>query len=297
MRKLAMAREDAEGLYEGSARQRSLADWQVADLLRQNRALEAEVEKARRVARQLQAERDRAIEADHAKSMFLAAMSHDLRTPLTAILGFSDMMKHGVFGPIDHPRYHSYVENIHTSGQLLLDLINNILDLSKIDAGKRTLTPQALDGKAITADCLGLVASATGGRDVGVEIRADGDGLVWGDELAFRQIMINLLSNAVKFTPDGGRVEIAIGDMPDGGTQVTVADTGPGMDEDGVRTALDPFGQIAGERRLNGVGTGLGLPIVVRLVELHGGRFTIDSKLGQGTKIGIWLPASNSAAI
>jgi two-component system, cell cycle sensor histidine kinase PleC len=294
MRKFAVAREEVDA-FDGEARL-NVTDWRIADLMRRNHALEAEIEKARRVARQLQAERDRAIEADRTKSMFLAAMSHDLRTPLTAILGFSDMMRHGVFGPIEHPRYRSYVENIHNGGQLLLGVINNILDLAKIEAGKRSLAPRLLDGKAIAADCLALVASATGGRDVAVEILADGDGLVHADDLAFRQIMINLLSNAVKFTPDGGRVEVRIADAPDDGTRITVADTGPGMDENGVRTALDPFGQIAGERRLDGVGTGLGLPIVVRLIELHGGRFAIDSSPGRGTVIDLWLPVAGAAA-
>jgi two-component system cell cycle sensor histidine kinase PleC len=156
------------------------------------------------------------------------------------------------------------------------------------------LLPQALDAGRIAADCASLVARAAGERDVAVEIQGDA-APVHADELALRQILINLLSNAVKFTPDGGRVAVGIAAAPAGGTEITVADTGPGMDEDGIRTALDPFGQVDGPygdlRTAADIGTGLGLPIAVRLVEMHGGRFDIESAPGRGTTIRIWLPS------
>ncbi|HVJ52870.1 MAG TPA: HAMP domain-containing sensor histidine kinase [Aliidongia sp.] len=288
MRRLA-AHQEAEPDGE-SERQERTQESRIAELERRNAALGEEVEKARRVSRRLLAERDRAREADRTKSMFLAAMSHDLRTPLTAILGFSDLMMNGVFGPVAHSRYQTYIEDIYKSGQLLLGLINNILDLSKISAGKRKLEPRRLDAKTIAEECLALVARATGGRDVTVDILVTGDGTVHADDLGLRQILLNLLSNAVKFTAEGGHVDIAIADGPNEGTAITVTDTGPGMDEDAIRVALAPFGQVAGDRRLAGGGTGLGLPIVVRLIELHGGRFAIVSEPGNGTTVSLWFP-------
>jgi two-component system cell cycle sensor histidine kinase PleC len=295
MREWSMPRDGVENLFGGRAWRERTAANELGDLVSRNRALEAEIERTRRVAQRLQAERDQAVEAERAKSLFLATMSHDLRTPLTVILGFSEVMMQGVFGPIDHPRYQTYVENIHAGGQLLLDLINNILDLSKIEAGRRLLARLPLDGGAIAADCLELVTRASRERRITTEIHVEGDGRVYADELALRRILINLLSNAMKFTADGGRVELTIADDPAGGTRVIVADTGIGMDAAGVKTALEPFGQVAGPDRRDGSGTGLGLPIAVRLVGLHGGTFAIDSAPGRGTRISLWLPPSGRA--
>jgi two-component system cell cycle sensor histidine kinase PleC len=269
-----------------------LVQTRTADLTRLNKQLASELQSMRQLVTELTLERDRAHQADRAKSMFLAAMSHDLRTPLNAIIGFSEMMLHEVFGAIEHPRYTGYIDDIHTSGRLLLDLINNILDLSKIEAGKRDLLREPLDVAPLAENCLSLVARATGGRDVAVDLVTQGSGRIYADELALRQILLNLLSNAVKFTPDGGRVDIAVADSPNGSTLITIADTGCGMDEAGLRTALTTFGQVPNGTCPRTGGSGLGLPIVVRLVELHGGRFRIDSAPGRGTTVHLWFPAT-----
>lgn len=225
--------------------------------------------------------------ASEAKSMLVAAASHDLRTPLNAMIGFSELMRDETWGPIGNPRYRTYVEHIHESGLMLAEIINGILDLSKIQAGRRELTVRRLEWSKVGDACLRLIAPQAQQKSVILTTRAEPGIVVHADEMALRQILINLLSNAVKFTPAGGHVVLHCTQMPDGGTAIEVVDDGIGMDAAGVAKALEPFGQVGP----GGGGTGLGLPIAARLAALHGGTLDIVSTPGEGTVVRVTLPA------
>ena len=263
----------------------------TADLTRINDELAAEIDSNRRIALELAVARDQAEQASKVKSLFLAAMSHDLRTPLNAIIGFSDTILSEAFGPLGHARYLSYVVDINRSGSLLLSMINNILDLSKIEAGKREIVPCRLDGVELTRSCLRLVKSEIDEKHLDVGVIVDPTAEIEADDLAFRQVLLNLLSNAIKFTPSEGRVSIRIRPAPAGGAAVEVADNGIGMSDETLRSALEPFGKLGVmTARREGAGSGLGLSIVVRLMELHGGSFAIDSAPGKGTTVRLVFP-------
>lgn len=237
-------------------------------------------------------ERRAAEQTSRIKSQFLASMSHDLRTPLNAIIGFAEMLRSEPWGPLGSKRYHEYIGHIHESGQLLLRLMNDILDLSKIEAGRHDIAPDTLDWRVIVDTCLQVVASQAAEKGIVVDATADPEVTVFADDLAFRQILLNLLSNAIKFTPRDGRVALRLSPAIDGGAVLHVADTGIGMDAEGVRLALEPYGQVREPGQLREPGTGLGLPISARLAELHGGRLTIDSKPGKGTTVRVVFPPS-----
>jgi signal transduction histidine kinase len=255
-------------------------------------------------------ERRAAEEASQNKTMLLATTSHDLRTPLNAIIGFADMMRQGVWGPIENQRYRDYIDNIHASGSLLLGMIHDILDRSRIEAGKRQISPALIAAQPVAQSCLDLIMPLATKKQVSLTFDNQVTGPLFADDLALRQILLNLLSNAVKFTPEGGTVTLRLSTEARGGAGlIEVADTGPGMDADGQRIALEPFGQIAKSRAVSrrGLGrkaaaaadrqqegVGLGLPIVARLAELHGGRLVIDSVLGQGTTMRVTLPAATA---
>jgi signal transduction histidine kinase len=242
--------------------------------------------------------RERAVaaeEASRAKSTFLATISHELRTPLNAIIGFSDILKSQMFGPIGSARYHGYVDDIHGSAIHLLGLVNDLLDLAKAEAGKHELHEDQLDVGEIADTCRRLMAERA--HDAGVRLdvvsRLDG-GLFRGDERKMRQIILNLLSNAVKFTPTGGLVTVDIRLSEDGGLRVAVRDTGIGMAAADIAKALEPFGQVSDVLTRETGGTGLGLPLTVKLVELHGGRLAIESALGSGTTVTLAFPADRT---
>jgi signal transduction histidine kinase len=263
----------------------------TSELTRINDELEAEIESNRRIARELAVARDQAEQASKVKSLFLAAMSHDLRTPLNAIIGFSDTILSEAFGPLDHPRYLGYIDDIHHSGHLLLSMINNILDLSKIEAGKREITPARLDGAELTHACLRLITAEIEEKRLDVVVTVDPSVEIQADDLAFRQVLLNLLSNAVKFTPVEGRVTVRIQPAAAGGAMVEVADSGIGMNNDALHGALEPFGKLGVmTARREGAGSGLGLSIVIRLMELHDGSFSIDSAPGKGTTVRLVFP-------
>jgi PAS domain S-box-containing protein len=227
--------------------------------------------------------------ANRAKSQFLARMSHELRTPLNAIIGFSEIIRDELFGPVGQPRYTAYANDIRQAGSHLLSLINDILDLSKVEAGKLELAPRALDPRGLAADCLRLVAGQVPGRSLSVEVADDAPAL-HADPRAARQILVNLLSNALKFTPPPGRVVLAFRPCP-GGMVVEVADTGIGMSADEVEVALTPFGQVENAYTREVAGTGLGLPLVKSMVEAHQGRFEIESAPGKGTTVRLFFPS------
>lgn len=237
----------------------------------------------------LVAERREAEETSKVKSMFLASMSHDLRTPLNSIIGFAEMMRDETWGPIGNERYRGYVGDIRASGLLLQAIINDLLDLSKIEAGKRDLKCETLDGRKLAEECRAILKPKADEKGIAISIEAGARAPVYADDLALRQILINLLSNAVKFTPAGGHVAVRILSLG-GGTAVEVADTGVGMDEKGIAKALEPYGQIGEPVGAGDRGTGLGLPIALRLTELHGGRLSIVSAPGQGTTVRATFP-------
>jgi len=251
-------------------------------------ALIAELEQARAVSEEARA---RAEAASEAKSKFLATMSHELRTPLNAILGFSEVMKDEMLGPINNPAYRSYAADIHESGQHLLKLINEILDISRIEAGRYQLAEQPVNIIATLQDCRRLLRLRSDGK--GIRILTDFDpGMpkLWADERAVRQICLNIISNAIKFTPPGGTVLLRAGMTEAGEPMLSVRDTGPGIPEAEIEHVLSSFGQGSQAQDKAEGGTGLGLPIVRGLIDLHGGRFELRSAVGVGTEVIVTFP-------
>jgi two-component system cell cycle sensor histidine kinase PleC len=235
--------------------------------------------------------RRRAEAANLAKSRFLATMSHELRTPLNAILGFSEIMKDEVLGKMHNKNYRSYAEDIHGSGQHLLNLINEILDLSRIEAGRHELHEEPIFLDDVVEECGSMMKVRAKAKSISLHHTHEPDlPRVWADERALRQVVLNLLSNAVKFTPVGGEVRIKVGPTSDGGQYVSISDTGPGIPEDEIPTVLEAFGQGSHAIKTAEQGTGLGLSIVQALVNMHDGKFALKSKLGQGTEVIVTLP-------
>ena len=229
--------------------------------------------------------------ADRAKSEFLANMSHELRTPLNAVIGFSEVLSGELYGPLGHNSYKGYAENIHESGHHLLAVINDILDLSKIEAGKLAPAPVPTDPVSVIGNSLRIIEIQAGEHDVQF-VSEIGDGIpeIIIDQRMFKQILMNLLSNAVKFTPEGGRVTLHMAAADDGGLMVRVEDTGVGMTEAEIAIALQPFGQVDGSLSRKFEGTGLGLPLAKRMVELHDGTLSVDSTPDRGTVVSVHFP-------
>ncbi len=235
--------------------------------------------------------RRRAEAANISKSRFLAQMSHELRTPLNAILGFSEVMKNEIFGPHTVAAYKDYSNDIHDSGQHLLGLINEILDLSRIEAGRYELNEEAVSLAYVVQDCHHLMKLRAKNRGITIHEVFEADlPRVWADERAMRQIALNLLSNAVKFTPQGGEIWVKVGWTASGGQYFSVKDTGPGIPEDEIPVVLASFGQGSNAIKSAEQGAGLGLPIAKSLVDLHAGSFTLKSKLRVGTEVIISVP-------
>jgi two-component system cell cycle sensor histidine kinase PleC len=254
----------------------------------QKNALIAQLEEATSISEEA---RLRAEAANVAKSRFLATMSHELRTPLNAILGFSEVMKSELMGPLDNPTYREYTASIHRSGSHLLNLINEILDLSRIEAGRYELSEEPVSLAGVVDDCYRLMKlrAENKGLEV-VEVFDESLPQVLADERAVRQICLNLLSNALKFTPRGGRVTLKVARAWDGGQLISVRDTGPGIPKDEIPRVMQAFGQGSLALETAEGGTGLGLPIVRSLVELHGGSFELRSELGKGTEAIAFFP-------
>ncbi len=246
-------------------------------------ALIGELEEAKENAEQA---RRRAEDASIAKSQFLAQMSHELRTPLNAILGFSEVMKTEAFGQHAVPAYREYSNDIHTSGQHLLNLINEVLDLSRIEAGRYELHEEAVSLSAVVEDCHHLLRLRAENRGISIhQVFEPNLPRLWADERAIRQVCLNLLSNAVKFTPPGGDVWLKVGWTAAGGQYMSVKDTGPGIPEEEISIVLSKFGQGSNAIKSAEQGTGLGLPIAKNLIEIHGGTFTLKSKVRIGTEL------------
>jgi two-component system cell cycle sensor histidine kinase PleC len=230
--------------------------------------------------------------ANLAKSRFLAQMSHELRTPLNAILGFSEVMKNQLLGAHAVPVYGEYASDIHDSGQHLLNLINEILDLSRIEAGRYELNEEPVSLVNAAGECNHLLKMRANSRGITIhDLFEPGLPKLWADERAVRQICLNLLSNAIKFTPQGGEIWIKAGWTASGGQYLSVRDTGPGIPEEEISIVLSSFGQGSNALKSAEQGAGLGLPIVKGLIDLHGGSFTLRSKLREGTEVIVTFPA------
>ena len=265
------------GRYYGVGTALSLLQLGMARSERRNRALDRA--------------RQQAEEASLSKSRFLANMSHELRTPLNAIIGFAEVIQKEMLGPLGNARYAEYVDDIHSSGQHLLSLINNILDMSKIESGSWRIQPEMTDPVEIMEASLRTFRERAEGRGVFMSMAVDArlfEGFV--DRQALRQILLNLISNAVKFTPAGGRIEVGAAPLDDGAFRLWVKDTGIGIAPEHIPVVLAPFGQVENDLTRQYEGTGLGLPLVKSLVEMHDGRFEIDSVPGEGTTIRAIFP-------
>lgn len=249
-----------------------------------------DVTEMKRAAAALEIARQRAEEANRIKSDFLANMSHELRTPLNAVIGFSEIMKDELFGPLD-AQYREYAESVHASGRHLLDLINDVLDLSKIEAGRVDLAEEETDAAALLRECQLLLRERT--ESAGLFERSQIDDALpplFIDPRRIKQVILNLLSNAIKFTPAGGSVTLGAEHKPGRGVRIWVRDTGVGMSAEDIPKALSKFGQVDSDLTRQHDGTGLGLPIARSLMEMHGGALRIRSAPGNGTEISLYLP-------
>src|SRR5215471_15908000 len=230
--------------------------------------------------------------ANRAKSEFLATMSHELRTPLNAIIGFSEVIKDMHFGA-DLERYARYARDIFVSGRHLLSIINDILDVSKIEAGQAELYEEELDATSIVGSVIQLLRQKVDDAKLSLIVDVSpGLPALRGDERKLKQILMNLMSNAIKFTPSGGHVSVLVGMDGEGDLRIEVKDTGIGMAPEDIPKALAAFGQVDSTLARRHEGTGLGLPLVKAMVELHEGKFALLSKLGEGTSAVVTLPKS-----
>ncbi len=239
----------------------------------------------------VRAAKEAAEAASRAKSEFLAAMSHELRTPLNAIIGFSEILKEQMFGPLGNEKYVVYTSDIHASGSHLLAVINDILDIARVEAGETKLREDDLDTRAVIDAAMRLVAPRAEAGEVVLETKILKPlACLRGDECKIKQILVNLLSNAVKFTPASGTVRLIAKCNRNGELVITIRDTGIGMATEDMPKALAPFGQIDSALDRKYEGTGLGLPLTKTMVELHGGTLTIDSEVGVGTSVTVKFP-------
>jgi signal transduction histidine kinase len=235
--------------------------------------------------------KEEADDANRSKSRFLATMSHELRTPLNAIIGFAEIMQHEIMGPVDNEQYRSYITDIHVSGAHLLQLINDILDLTKAEAGKLELYEEIIDLKEVVRSVARLNRAPI--KKAGLTIRLDlPSGLppLRADERKTRQILFNLIGNAVKFTPAGGRIEVSGRYDRQTGISVTVADSGIGIAPEDLPRVIEPFVQLDSSLSRQHNGTGLGLPAVKAIMELHGGTLELRSRVGAGTEATATFP-------
>jgi two-component system cell cycle sensor histidine kinase PleC len=238
--------------------------------------------------------KDQADTANHAKSSFLANMSHELRTPLNAIIGFSEIMMNGTFGQLNIPKYEEYMGDIHSSACHLLEIINEVLDMSKIEAGRVELDEHEVHVAETIQSVDRMMASRAFSGNIMIHTKIEPNlPLLQGDPRLVRQVLINLVSNSVKFCKSGGHITISSSLRRDGDLEIIVEDTGVGIPKDKISQALEPFGQIHETAHAVGqvTGTGLGLPLAKAMVELHGGQLYLDSEIGKGTTVTITFPS------
>jgi len=278
-------------LIEGEKRQAQT----INDLRKSQEALQLQTEQLADLAEKYAEEKTRAEEANQAKSKFLANMSHELRTPLNAIIGFSEIMEAAMFGPLGAEKYNEYSRDIRESGEYLLDVINDILDMSKIEAGGIRLAPEQIDLDSVLADCLRVVWQRANEKHLTLQSRVDPAIGLKADRRALKQIALNLLSNAVKFTPDGGAVTVR-GHVRAGKVIIAIEDSGIGIPRDALNKLGRPFEQVESQLTKRHQGSGLGLAIAKSLTELHGGAMRIHSRLGKGTMVVVRLPLEANAS-
>jgi two-component system, cell cycle sensor histidine kinase PleC len=261
----------------------------VRDLQKERQTAEEQSQRLAELADKYASEKGRAEAANRSKSEFLANMSHELRTPLNAIIGFSEVMTNEFFGPIGTPKYIEYANDIRRSGQFLLDVINDILDMSKIEAGRLDLELEQVSFPNLLEEVMRLVGPRASEGRISV-IQETGEAKPFrADRRALKQVMINLMSNAVKFTPEGGTVRIT-GRSGEAGFVFTIADTGIGIPQRDIQKLGRPFEQVENQFTKSRGGSGLGLAISRSLVELHNGRLDIASTVGRGTTVTVTLP-------
>ncbi len=285
---LAMMAVTAQGYFSLLAHRLYSTTLATLEARAEKDALIGELEQSKAISDEA---RRRAEAANISKSRFLAQMSHELRTPLNAILGFSEVMKSEIFGAHAVPVYKEYSADIHNSGVHLLGLINEILDLSRIEAGRYELNEEAVSLVHVVEDCHHLLKLRAQNRGIVIHEMFETEmPRLWADERASRQICLNLLSNAIKFTPQGGEIWLKVGWTASGGQYMTVKDSGPGIPEDEIPIVLASFGQGSNSIKSAEQGAGLGLPIAKNLVDLHSGTFTFKSKLRIGTEVLVTFP-------
>jgi two-component system cell cycle sensor histidine kinase PleC len=272
-------------LIEGEKRRIATID----DLRKSQQALEQQAEQLADLAEKYAEEKTRAEEANQTKSKFLANMSHELRTPLNAIIGFSEIMEAAMFGPLGAEKYREYSCDIRQSGQYLLDVINDILDMSKIEAGGIRLNPEDVELDPVLADCLRVVFGRANEKHLALKSDIEPAIHLQADRRALKQIVLNLLSNAVKFTPEGGAVTV-VGRVRGAKVTIAIEDNGIGIPRDALRKLGRPFEQVESQLTKRHQGSGLGLAIAKSLTDLHGGRMRIVSTLGKGTMVVVRLP-------
>ncbi|MFZ0989198.1 MAG: ATP-binding protein [Xanthobacteraceae bacterium] len=285
-------KQHEQKLIESEKRQRAT----IVDLRQSQQTLERQTAELADLAEKYAEEKTRAEDANAAKSKFLANMSHELRTPLNAIIGFSEIMESGMFGPLGAEKYIEYSRDIRESGEYLLDVINDILDMSKIEAGGIRLSPEAVELDSLLADCIRVVSTRASEKRLTINAEVEPGIHLNADRRALKQIALNLLSNAVKFTPDGGAVTVQ-GRLRGRAVIIGIKDDGIGIPRQALQKLGRPFEQVESQLTKRHQGSGLGLAIAKSLVELHGGAMRIRSRLGRGTLVMVRLPADAAAAI
>jgi two-component system cell cycle sensor histidine kinase PleC len=261
----------------------------VTDLRQSQQKLESQAQQLTDLAQKYAEEKTRAEDANQAKSKFLANMSHELRTPLNAIIGFSEIMASGMFGTLGSDKYDEYCRDIHRSGEYLLDVINDVLDMSKIEAGRLKLDLEDVELDRELGDALRVVTTRAEAKNLTVTSRIAAGIHLKADRRALKQIALNLLSNAVKFTPEDGRITVR-GRLSRGAAVLGIQDSGIGIARDALQKLGRPFEQVESQLTKTHHGSGLGLAIAKSLVELHGGMMRIRSTLGGGTTVVVRLP-------
>ncbi|MEL6750643.1 MAG: ATP-binding protein [Pseudomonadota bacterium] len=263
----------------------------IEDLRLSQNQLELQAQKLVELAQDRTDQRNKAEAGNRSKSQFLANISHELRTPLNAIIGFSDIMRSRTFGPLGNEKYDEYADDIHESGNFLLGVINDVLDMSKIEAGRFQINPEEMNLHAVVSESMRLISMAADQQQIEVDLKVPDELNITADRRAVKQILLNLLSNAVKFTPEGGKVRVTVKRLRQS-VNLVIEDTGVGISRKAMKRLGQPFEQVQDQFTKDHKGSGLGLAIARSLATMHGGSLKIRSELGKGTMVAVRLPQS-----